>query len=194
MEVKRYCPKCAAFVDVGHDYRHCEVCSKCNESGPRYTLRQQAFLERFFEARVDSAYSVSVRDDMWNRKGQLGWYGSVTPVGLNMFFDDPATGEEAWEWGELEVSQVLPESDELDKVLAPQLDRLTEGDRFMRNDGVMLEIERVDKAEGGGFRYHIINRDDWSRVDCDNAFANLPALVDWLPADELMQMKEVTTS
>jgi hypothetical protein len=194
--MKRYCVKCHALVETKLEWHSQKLYPDCAVCGgfPLYTLRQQLFLECFFKARQDQAYSVNVRSDMFNRKGQNGFYNLVTPTGLNMFFDEVRFGFEFWKWAELDTEQLFDhyEGDTLglDIICEPRLSNIKTGDRFMREDGVMFEIEQYATSEGGGLLYRVVSTDDWSRISLDNFIANSGCIVDWLPAATIKAMTD----
>jgi hypothetical protein len=140
--MKRYCVKCQKLVDATPGLRYLyDVCGVCGSSDVRFTLRQMRWLEQHFEARRGAGEQVPVKRNMLNRSGDYGWIESVSPEGLNLWFDTGEAGVESWQWGELEVEHLLPNDPDLDTVTTiPYALIFKSDDRLLMKDGKFARI------------------------------------------------------
>ena len=180
--MKRYCVPCKKFVDRVEDRRYCyDACAVCGSDDVRFTLRQMNWLEQYFNARLGAAEQVAIKRNMLNRSGEYGWIDSVSPEGLNLWFDRGEAGVEAWQWGELEVEHLLPDDPELDKIVTPPPAlALHTQDRLLFKGGKFVRVLWRKRTRRGSPIKFAIGGPDVVGVRAEISQQRIGRVLDWL--------------
>ena len=189
--MKRYCPKCKAVGLVECNHRGVDACAACGCSLTlQYTLRQQAWLYRYYLAHKADPIQVQVSGKVFNRTWEHGWIYEVVPDGLVLHFDKGPCGLEHWQWNELEIevfARVPKDDDALEALVAPDFKRMREFDMVMLRDGRVGRIGIRRESPNIETTFELFGAEITPCVFAPDLFSRV---VDWLPAAELQ--KELT--